>query len=115
MQNARRRLEEMALGFAERIGSSDDLDIAQTFSALWLIDKRVRPRDEKAKPRAGSPPGGVAFIPLRRLQPLMHNQPHQLVAATGQRRAAVPITTALSAKVWRSDLRGLDKNATPNF
>jgi hypothetical protein len=32
--NARRRLEEMALTFAERIGGSNDLDIAQTFAAV---------------------------------------------------------------------------------
>jgi hypothetical protein len=30
--NARRRLEEMALSFAERIGGSDDVDIAETFA-----------------------------------------------------------------------------------
>jgi hypothetical protein len=39
--NARRRLEEMALSFAERIGSSDDSDIAQTFAA-------VRPSNRQA-------------------------------------------------------------------
>jgi hypothetical protein len=39
--NARRRLEEMALTFAERIGGSDDLDIAQTFAA-------VRPSNSRA-------------------------------------------------------------------
>ena len=32
--NARRRLEKMAVSFAERIGSSEDLDIAQTFAAV---------------------------------------------------------------------------------
>jgi hypothetical protein len=32
--NAKRRLEEMALTFAERIGGSDDLDIAQTSAAV---------------------------------------------------------------------------------
>jgi hypothetical protein len=31
--NARRRLEEMALTFAERIGGSEDLDITETFVA----------------------------------------------------------------------------------
>jgi hypothetical protein len=30
---ARQRLEEMALSFAERIGGSEDLDIAETFAA----------------------------------------------------------------------------------
>jgi hypothetical protein len=31
--NTRRRLEEMALSFAERIGGSEDVDTAQTFAA----------------------------------------------------------------------------------
>jgi hypothetical protein len=32
--NARRRLENLALTFAERIGGSDDLDVAQIFAAV---------------------------------------------------------------------------------
>jgi hypothetical protein len=31
--NSRRRLEELALNFAERIGDSDDLEVAQIFAA----------------------------------------------------------------------------------
>jgi hypothetical protein len=37
--NAKRRLEEMALSFAERIGGSEDPDIAQTFAAVRPSDK----------------------------------------------------------------------------
>jgi hypothetical protein len=37
--NARRRLEEMALSFAERIGGSEDSDIAQTFAAVRPSNK----------------------------------------------------------------------------
>ena len=32
--NVRHRLEELALNFAERIGSEDDLDIAQIFAGI---------------------------------------------------------------------------------
>jgi hypothetical protein len=32
--NARHRLEELALNFAERIGGKNDLDIAQIFAAV---------------------------------------------------------------------------------
>jgi len=32
--STRRRLEELALNFAERIGGSDDLDIAQILAAI---------------------------------------------------------------------------------
>jgi hypothetical protein len=32
--NARRRLEELALNFAERIGGDDDSNIAQIFAAV---------------------------------------------------------------------------------
>jgi hypothetical protein len=38
--NARRRLEEMALTFAERIGGSDELDIAQTFAAVKASNRK---------------------------------------------------------------------------
>jgi len=38
--NARRRLEDMALSFAERIGGSEDLDIAQIFAAVTPSNRR---------------------------------------------------------------------------
>ena len=39
--NAKRRLEEMALSFAERIGGNDDLDMAQTPAAVRPSNKRA--------------------------------------------------------------------------
>jgi hypothetical protein len=38
--NARRRLEDTALSFAERIGGSEDLDIAQIFAAVTPSNRR---------------------------------------------------------------------------
>ena len=37
--NAKRRLEEMALTFAERIGGSEDADITETFAAVRPSNK----------------------------------------------------------------------------
>lgn len=54
--NAKRRLEQMALSFAERIGGSDDSEIAQIFA---VVTPRNRPTSgfarelKKAKPRRG--------------------------------------------------------------
>jgi hypothetical protein len=44
--NARRRLEELALNFTERIGGSDDLDIAQTVAAVRPSNRPERDSSE---------------------------------------------------------------------